>query len=423
MTAAREQISRKALLAFATNYNSAPEAIMELVDNPIDYRGDRHLNIDIDVDFNARNPGMQAGRISIRDWGGQGMDLDDLQNWLRWGDGEGHSEADIGQFHVGGKLAAIYLAEKLQVTCRRDGDTRIWHFTDEHWGSRAAFIDNVFIELEQPLTGWVSDLDSDVGFVQVTLSGIKHGHFEPDELRIDLTDAYETLLESGDLSIRLDGEPLNPYILPWMSGVEMRRLERVEVMDGMFVEARVGALNRRDLRSGMSARVQPGLRTDFNGRKISDGETFGINLHGRGRSQRVYGEISITGPRFRPNQNKTGWDLHSAEWMALRRHVEPMIRQVIRDLEKPSGHSTSTASQRGGPAPSRKRHALSFNLSWLNDDGPEAEEARRVNQAAWASRMQPKEWARYLIRRELAREEDSRHSRDPENSDNEDIVQ
>lgn len=404
MPTSRESISRRALLSFATNYNSASEAIMELVDNPIDYRGDRLLHIDVDIDFAVENPEMPNGRISIRDWGGQGMNLDDLRNWLQWGVGERHAETDIGQFHVGGKLAAIYLAEKLQVTCRRAGDDRIWHFSDDQWGSRGEFVDNEFRELASRQRGWISELADGVGFVQITLSGVKHGHFTLDELTATLTDTYETLIDSGDLQIRVNGEYLTPYALPWMSGVTLQHVEKLEVAPGLFLEARVGALNRRDLPAGTAERVQPGIRTDFNGRKITAGESFGVNLHGRGRSQRVFGEISISGPSFRPNQNKTGWDLDSAEWFAISRVVKPLIQQVLRDLEGPTG----PASVRQ-PA-LRKRNSLAFQMSWLNDDGPEADEAIRVERAAEALRMQPKEWVRYVVRLALAREEQEQES-------------
>ncbi len=397
MPAATETIGRSALLSFATNYKSASEAIMELVDNPIDYRGDRQLHIEVDVDFTIPNHGAPNGRISIRDYGGQGMDIDDLRNWLRWGDGEGHEETDIGQFHVGGKLAAIYLAEKLQVTCRRAGDHRIWHFQDEHWGSRQEFVELEFIELPARTSGWISELGNDTGFVQITLSGIKHGHFTLDELSATLTDTYETIIESDDLVISVNGDILTAYTLPWLSGVALQEIDKVEIQPGVFLEARVGAINRRDLPRGMSERVMPGIRTDFNGRKITAGETFGVNLHGRGRSQRVFGDISISGPNFHPDQSKTGWDLHSAEWAAITRHVKPMIQQVLRDLEGPL---PTPASSPVAP----KRTALSFNMSWINDDGPEADEARLIMREAEAMHLQPKEWIKFVVRRALVQQ-------------------
>ncbi len=400
MPNAEERYSRAAFISFASNYNSAAEAIMELVDNPIDYRGHDPLHIEVDVDFNAENPGMPNGRISIRDWGGQGMNLSDLRNWLYWGAGENHDETQIGQFHVGGKLAAIYLAEKLQVTCRRQDEDQIWYFADEHWGSRTQFAarDLDFEPLHPRAQGWISELEPSTGFVQVTLSGIKHGHFTLDELRSTLTDTYETLLESGELVIRVNGEQLSAYTLPWLSGYTFYELDNLEVADGVILNGRIGALNRRDLAAGMAGRVLPGIRTDFNGRKITSGERFGINLHGRGRSQRVFGEISITGSGFRPNQNKTGWDVNSAEWAAISRRVKPLIQQVVRDLEdQPNIGATSTNT--------RKKNALVFQMRWLNDDGAESHEAERIERAAAAMHMLPKEWVRYIVRRALASED------------------
>lgn len=405
MPAAREQISRRALLSFATNYNSAPEAIMELVDNPIDYRGDRKLNVQVDVDFTVENPGLREnGAISIRDWGGQGMDIEDLRNWLRWGEGESHEEAHIGQFHVGGKLAAIYLAESLKVTCRRAGDRRIWHFSDEHWGSRTEFVEQEFRELGGVSADWINRLDPDTGFVQVMLNGIKHGHFTIDALRTTLTDVYETLLENGDVVINVNGSELDPYTLPWMSGVQMQLLDKIEIMDGVYLEGKVGAINRRGLTRGTSERVLPGIRTDYNGRKITAGEMFGVNLQGRGRSQRVFGEISISGPKFKPNQNKTGWDLNSAEWAAISRRVKPLIQQVVRDLEEPA---SAAEEQPKTAVVTRSPNALSFNMKWLNDDGPEELEANQIIEAASAMNMLPKEWMRHAIRLVLAQEADN----------------
>ena len=195
MPSAEERYSRAAFISFASNYNSAAEAIMELVDNPIDYRGHDTLHISVDVDFNVKNPGMPNGRISIRDWGGQGMNFSDLRNWLFWGAGENHDETQIGQFHVGGKLAAIYLSEKLQVTCRRRGEDQIWYFGDEHWGSRTRFAAQD-LELSHCLLGWEvgfrsSKTDTGLCAKRVTLSGNQTWHFTLDELRSTLTDAMK----------------------------------------------------------------------------------------------------------------------------------------------------------------------------------------------------------------------------------------
>lgn len=383
---ARERISRQALISFATNYNSASEALMELIDNPIDYRGDRQLQVEIEID--KRND-----RISIRDYGGEGMDLDGLRNWLNWGGGDAHDLEDIGQFHVGGKLAAMYLARKIQLTCRRAGDDRIWHFNDEDWGTREEFVDAEIREITQlsPST-WISQLDPGAGFVQVTLSGLQQHGFDTDVLRARITDTYEHLIERGQIVISVNQVTLSAYSLPWLQTIPRREIGPIEVQPLVFVDGFIGALDRRQLPSGQSERIPPGIRTTFNGRKVSDGETFGINLGGRGTSQRLFGTIEISGGGFRPNQNKTGWDVDSEPWGKITDQVVPVMREILADLS--SGVSKDPGTKK------RKRHALSFMMQWLND-GPELIEARRIEEQARFSRMQPKEWVRMIVRRTL----------------------
>lgn len=129
MTKITETIGRAALIATASNYNSVAEALMELVDNPFDYRRGRHLTVDITMD-------RAKDLVVVADSGGEGMDDEALRDWIQWGEGHAHSQSDIGQYHVGGKSAAIYLAESLEVICRKAGSSEIWRFRDPHWGSR-----------------------------------------------------------------------------------------------------------------------------------------------------------------------------------------------------------------------------------------------------------------------------------------------
>ena len=390
VAAVRERVSRRALISFATNYNSASEAIMELVDNPLDYRGQRRLHIDIDID--KRND-----RISVRDYGGQGMDRTALEHWLDWGGIDDHAQTDIGQFHVGGKLAAMYLADEIQIACRAAGDGRIWSFSDPEWGGREHFDDAVQIEAIESVSPytWLGKLEHDAGFVQLTLAGLKQHGFDEAILSGRITDTYETLLERGDVVIRVNGSILEPYALPWLDAIERRTIPPTDVGNGVIVDGFIAALERRQLPQGQADRVQPGIRTTFNGRKISDGETFGINLGGRGTSQRLFGEIGIAGAGFRPNQNKTAWDVDSQPWGDITEFIVPTMREVLDDLNALSGKQPKDTN-----APKRKKYRLSFMLQWLNE-GYEREEAQRVEQAARESRLSPKAWVRKVVRRAL----------------------
>lgn len=125
MTTLRETIGREALLALASNYSSVSEALMELIDNPFDYRYGRHLRVEVTVD-------KRRDSIRVLDHGGEGMNAGGLSDWIAWGTGHEHNASDIGQYHVGGKLAAIYLAESVEIVCRRSGEREVWRFSDDH---------------------------------------------------------------------------------------------------------------------------------------------------------------------------------------------------------------------------------------------------------------------------------------------------
>ena len=144
-------------------------------------------------------------------------------------------------------------------------------------------------------------------------------------------------------------------------------------------------------------RIKPGIRTDFNGRRVSHGEMFGIHLSGKGTMMRLFGELSISGSGFHPDQNKTGWDRHSLAWREISDHVQPIMREVLADL-KFYGKSGE------GAGPTREnKNALSFQLSWLNQS-PEREFAGRLQQAARQEGLKPRDYARRAVELAVARD-------------------
>ena len=97
-----ESIGRQALIALSNQYASVTQAIMELVDNPFDYRRGSHLTVKVTIN-------KTKGVIRVLDFGGLGMNDQGLVEWIRWGEGPRHSPNDIGQYHVGGKHRIITL--------------------------------------------------------------------------------------------------------------------------------------------------------------------------------------------------------------------------------------------------------------------------------------------------------------------------
>ncbi len=339
----REVIGRRALLAASSNYQSIIEALMELIDNPFDHRNGRRLTIDVWID-------KKGDHVQVIDQGGEGMDNSRLQEWIHWGEGSDHQLTDIGQYRIGGKLAAIYLAEELEIICRRTGDRTIWKFHDPHWGSRTETLQTTIVQTRAAaLRGWRGDApDPETGFVRVTLRGLKPHRYEVERLRSRLADAYELLLGRGDCVIRVNGEPVAPAGVPWASDVEIVQItpEMLDV-DGrdLRVSGQIGALDRALLPKGRTTQIQPGVKTAFNGRKISDGETFGHNLEMRNTLRRLYGWIDIHGSWLLPNQLKNGWSRDSEAWELLQEFMHMQMRGVVRRLSELADDHTPTQKE------------------------------------------------------------------------------
>lgn len=348
MTTVDEPISRQALLNLATNYSSISEAVMELVDNPFDYRGSRHLVIDVILD-------RDNDTIVVRDVGGEGMDDQALRDWLNWGQGHTHATQDIGQFHVGGKLAAIFLADGIEIKGRRAGGDTVWRFEDPHWGTRSEFIELEIEQIEPPVHSWAGQLRENLGFVEVTLTDLKRSRHDLTVLRNRLSDTYRTLIDREHCTIFVNGELVQTDDVPWTTDVDVEEIPRTEIAKGVWVSGRIGALDRNKLPKRQGVLVRPGVRTEFNGRKISDGETFGVNLIGRGTSARLYGEISITGGGLLPSQNKTTWDHDHPKWRAIHDLIQPIVERVNKDLEAIAGRRDSSKADVKRAARARKR--------------------------------------------------------------------
>lgn len=350
MTSIQETIGRSALLAAASNYQSVAEALMELIDNPFDKRRGRHLTIDIRID-------KKRNRISITDVGGEGMNAEGLKGWIRWGEGERHATADIGQYHVGGKLAAVYLAEGLEILCRKSGESSTWRFHDPHWGSRTeALNSSPLSQVDASQLRWRSGAPKQGdGFTRVTLEGLKPHRYEVGILRERLSDTYRSLIEQGNCTMVVDGKAVEAREIPWSSSVEVVEIPREQATPGVFVHGRLGAIDRDQIPDGRGVRIPAGIRTEFNGRKITDGEEFGFKLSGKGNLQRVYGEITIQGRGLKPNQLKNGWPHDSQAWAAVEQLVHERMQPVVSHLNNLTDARPASREERKRANSARRR--------------------------------------------------------------------
>ena len=354
MTRITETIGRQALIATASNYRSVSEAIMELVDNPFDYRWGRHLSIDIEVD-------RTGDFVRVTDKGGEGMNDETLRDWIQWGEGHAHRDQDIGQYHVGGKSAAIYLAESLEVVCRKAGSEDIWRFHDPHWGSRTT-----------PLTAEVQPMSSvprsltklpsapNTGFVQITLRQLKAHRYEVAILKGRLADTYRSLIQDSQCTIRVNGDQLTVEEMPWSSSIDRANFGPRKLDNGIRIDGVIGGIDRDRLPTGRGYRFQHGIRTEYNGRKITDGEEFGHNLSGRGSLMRLYGDVRIRGGDLRPNQLKNGWPFDSDDWQVLEVAMHDLMVPVVQQLNDAADAKPVTPQERKRANNARRRVERAF---------------------------------------------------------------
>ena len=373
-----EQIGRSALLHAATNYESISEALLELIDNPIDYRRDRTLQVDIWID-------KERDEITILDHGGSGMDQNGLREWIQWGEGPEHAAADIGQFRVGGKLAAIYLAHSLEILCRRAASSAIWQFQDPDWGVRTARLESSVTRVHPNSIEWRHRTapDDDEGFVRIMLRGLKPHRYDFAILESSLQETYRQLISGREVAIRLNGAEIGAVEMPWSDDLDQVQIKHEDLGPGeIAIHGFIGAIDRDLLPRKRGAAVPAGIRTYFNGRRITQGEQFGHNLGGRGSLQRLYGELYVEGTGLLPNQLKNGWAKDSEGWRAvhdvMHDHMLPIVQRLnALARERPVDDQLLERARRGLERAERARGRLEAKLKRERGRSPDAHDAAR----------------------------------------------
>lgn len=333
--ALEEEIGRGAVLALANNYRSFAEAIQELIDNPIDYMRGRQTRIDVQISKDRKT-------AVVFDHGGEGMGYEDLRKWIRWGAGEDHSADDIGQYRVGGKLAAVFLGKGLDIISRKSGEEDVYRFTDTKWGTRtdlyAGQVKTIDIaEAKAEIDGF-SKLKKNEGFTHLRLNDLQDRRIELGRLEKNLIETYEPLIKDGLLTIALNGRVLMPLVVPMATSVDEITINKIN-LGGVTIAGRLYAVERNP--NGV---LKPGVTTYFNRRRITSGEGFGHALSNTGTYQRVSGELHIS--RIKPNTNKTAWDTDSIAWGKIHDYMHQAMRPLLQQLKQIDARTSVSREQK-----------------------------------------------------------------------------
>ena len=352
MTTQIEESIGLAILALANNYPNT-DALMEIIDNPFDYRRGRKRILDKKT--NAR------GHISVFDTGGEGMDAEGLKDWIQWGTGHIHTADHIGQYHVGGKLASVYLGESLEIICRRAGSSNIYRFYDPKWGSRTTASVLPVEQLDGASAAWkdscLSELLLGDGFTLVKLDGLANHRYERALLLERLASTYRELISTGVCIIT---ETVEPLVIPESATHPNKAvvIPKTKLASDVFAKGRIWIMDRDRIPNGRGVSIKAGIRTLFNGRLITQGEEFGHNLGGKGSLQRLMGEIHIDG--FKPTADKSKWLTSDPNWEVLSTFMRGKMQPLVAFLNKFSESTTVSRAQRKRTEAVRRELADAF---------------------------------------------------------------
>lgn len=172
--------------ALYSNFSRYTDAFLELSDNSVGNRiPDRPLRLYIYI---------TPKKIEISNYGGFGMNLHDLKDFLKWGKIKERRPSDLGAYSQGGKAAMGYLGREMRVEVSPQGKRVKYVIEDTNLHDYRLKEYRVKTEEAQ----------SDEGFVHIEISGLKR-KIRDEELQKVLADTYRPLLESREVRIEYNG--------------------------------------------------------------------------------------------------------------------------------------------------------------------------------------------------------------------------
>ena len=179
----------------------------------------------------------------------------------------------------------------------------------------------------------------DEGHVRIEISKLaKDRRWNLETLKRELSSTYRTLLEGGDICIRINGDEVSALDIPLSTAVKTVSID-ADLSGGRRVSGWAGRMKRDQ----QSVPLKAGLRLVHNGRVIKEGEWFGYNFEGKGALNSLIGELHMSG--FTPLPNKTDFvDRSENVWEELRDRVLEHLSPLISDLRN-SGEEGRVSKQ------------------------------------------------------------------------------
>ena len=316
----RERIDPRLTASLFSNYRSATDALLELIDNGVDSRvRGRPLRVDLV---------LRPDTIVMTVVGGEGMGPTELErDYLRWGASRKRAGDRIGRYGQGGKAAIGHLGNRFVVTASRAGDTRAITFEDPDYRDRAKLRVYELLDRAKPV-------DAELGYVRIEIGEVDR-RVDARRLPGRLAEVYRPLIEGGDLVMTVNRAPVETLPLPLAE-----RHDLAVRAGGRIVRGWYGLLPDPPPPS-----LEPGVRIYHLGRLIGAPDWFGHPgpaLHPG--MNRLVGEVEV--PHVPVTMNKSDVDRDSAEWLAVEARLHVLLAPIVRRLAREGSLQVEPAALR-----------------------------------------------------------------------------
>lgn len=310
--------------ALYSNFSKYTDAFLELSDNAV---GNRILGktLRIDVLVSSRS-------LEIRNYGGYGMGLKDLNDFLKWGKIKERRQYDLGAYSQGGKSAMGYLGKSMLIITSALGETKQYRLED----------DNLHDYKVKSYRVMTLPTESKDGYVRIEVRGIKR-RIKEEELKKVLIDTYRPLIENKEIIINYNGEKLEVKPFPVETKISKFSFTVKNALNNFNkVEGWIGYLGPR---TGLKG----GLRCYKLGRLICDREFFGHpDASYKQTLNFLFGEVYLN--HVPVTTNKTDFDRDSNEYIETREKMNEIIKPFVdellgREIQEPSDEEKERVKQ------------------------------------------------------------------------------
>lgn len=296
------------------NFGNANEALAEIIDNSVAHRvSDNQMIIKVFIIPSSK-------KIEIIDRGGEGMNLEALNDFFQWGKQKSRTRQDIGKYGQGGKAAIGYLGKAFQINTSPINETIEYEIKDSNFHDLA--LKEYSVDEKRAL--------HDEGYTKLVIEKVHvplTANFK--EKFADMVSRYyKPLLADKSVLVYLDSEEIDPKEFPLDPNFKVQEF-KFNVTDNINVTSIKGWVGRQ---VGGRSGIKGGMRLYYKGRLISEKEYFSHPDPTKKQTLNyLIGEVYIDDV-IHPNMNKTDFNKSTDAWRMLQQRMDEILKPHVDEL-------------------------------------------------------------------------------------------